>query len=108
MSDPTPGPDDYDLTESDQDTAGGMGVSSETEGPTGPGQHGTTGLRDVSPADGLDDDAPPEQSVGGPETNPDPPIPPVAGWSSDDPRSKGEEPSLPDAEREVDRRPDEG
>ncbi|QDH11065.1 hypothetical protein FE634_21955 [Nocardioides dongxiaopingii] len=78
----------YDPTESDQDTAGSMGVSSEREGPTGPGQHGTTGTRDVGPARrDPDDDVPPEQSAGGPETNPDPPVPPVAGYSSVDPRS---------------------
>ena len=57
-----------------------MGVSARREGPTGPGQHGTTGLRDVGPADrDPDADVPPEQAAGGPETNPDPPIPPVAG-----------------------------
>ncbi|MDO9457289.1 hypothetical protein [Nocardioides sp.] len=95
MSTPTgdaqAGPDDYDLTESDQDTEGDMGVSSERVGPTGPGQVGTTGLRDVSPApdsDGDDDaEALPEQSAGGPEANPDPPIPPKSGYSSSDPRS---------------------
>lgn len=69
----TGGPDDYDLTESDQDTAGDMGVSSEREGPTGPGQHGTSGVRDVSPLErDPDADVPPEQAAGGPETNPDP------------------------------------
>ncbi|WP_309650638.1 hypothetical protein [Nocardioides sp.] len=84
--------DDYDVTESDQDTAGDMGVSSEREGPTGPGQQGTTGVRDTSPAaPGADDGAkiPPEQSAAGsePDVHPDPPIPPVSGWSSSDPRS---------------------
>ncbi|CAN5421032.1 hypothetical protein BH11ACT8_BH11ACT8_14400 [soil metagenome] len=86
MSDET---EKYDPTESDQDTAGDMGVSSETEGPTGPGQYGTTGVRDVSPLDrDPDAEVPPEQSSGGVETNPDPPIPPKSGYSSADPRSK--------------------
>ena len=83
-------PDDYDLTDSDQETAGDMGVSSEREGPTGPGQHGTTGVRDVSPVDrdpdGGDDDVPPEQAAGGPEENPEG-LPPKSGYSSRDPRS---------------------
>lgn len=63
----------YDVTESDQDTSGGMGVSSEREGHTGPGQYGTSGVRDTGPI-GCDPDAEaaPEQSAGGPETNPDP------------------------------------
>lgn len=66
--------------------AGGMGVSSERVGPTGPGQVGTDGVRDVTSGE-PPADAPPEQSSGGPETNPDPAIPPVAGYSSKDPRS---------------------
>ncbi len=79
--------DEYDLTESDQDTAGDMGVSSEREGPTGPGRHGTSGVRDVGPQDRDPDvDVPPEQSAGGPETNPEG-LPPKAGYSSADPRS---------------------
>lgn len=79
--------DGYDLTESDQRTDGEMGVSSETTGPTGPGEHGTTGTRDVGPADELDeDDVPPEQRPGGPEDNPVG-IPPKAGYPSTDPRS---------------------
>ena len=41
---------DRDVTESDQDTSGGMGVSSEIEGHTGPGQHATTGVKDTSTA----------------------------------------------------------
>jgi len=79
------------ITESDQDTSGGMGVSSETEGPTGPGQYGTTGVRDVGPArtGQLDrGEVRPEQSRGGVEINPDPPIPPKAGYNSHDPRWK--------------------
>lgn len=84
------GPEDpYDLTESDQDTDGDMGVSSERKGHTGPGQYATTGVRDVGPIDrDPDADVPPEQTAGGYEPHPDPPIPPVAGYSSTDPRSK--------------------
>ncbi len=91
----TPEPGDHDpldLTDSDQDTrpgTGGMGVSSETEGPTGPGQQGTSGLRYVGPTQ-RDPDAAvlPEQSSGGRETNPDPAGPPKSGYSKSDPRSK--------------------
>lgn len=97
--------DTYDLTESDQDTSGDMGVSSEREGPTGPGQHGTTGVRDVSPLE-RDPDAEvlPEQAAGGPEKNPEG-IAPKGGYPDDDPRSHGDTPDRPSAEREVDRRP---
>jgi hypothetical protein len=53
-----------------QGAAGGMGSSSEWVGNVGPGQVGADGLRDTSliepPAD-----APPEQSAGGEEPNPD-------------------------------------
>ncbi|MEO9322365.1 hypothetical protein ABFT23_02685 [Nocardioides sp. C4-1] len=81
------GTDDHDLTESDQATDGDMGVSSERVGPTGPGQVGTTGTRDVGPADpDAADDAPPEQSAGGVEENPSG-LPPRAGYPSVDPRS---------------------
>ena len=48
--------------------AGGMGVSSERTGPTGPGQHGTDGTRDTSPKE-LGDDVPPEQAPGQVEEN---------------------------------------
>ena len=65
--------------------AGDMGVSSERVGHAGPGQIGTDGLRDVGP-DGPPADAPPEQSEGGPEDNPDG-IPPKAGYPSLDPRA---------------------
>lgn len=61
-----------------QRAEGGMGVSSERVGPTGPGQEATDGLRDTSPLDGEPDgEAPPEQSVGNPEPHPDP-VPPKA------------------------------
>ena len=82
------GTDDYDITASDQDTSGEMGSSSEIEGPTGPGQYGTTGTRDVSREDrDPDAEVPPEQAAGGVEVNPDPPIPPKSGYASADPRS---------------------
>ncbi|GEP37613.1 hypothetical protein NPS01_12760 [Nocardioides psychrotolerans] len=97
MSDERPiiADDDHDITESDQDTTGDMGVSSEREGPTGPGQHGTTGVRDTSPVVADPDADPdaevaPEQSAAGTaaDINPDPPIPPVSGYSRSDPRSE--------------------
>ena len=64
---------------------GEMGVSSERVGPTGPGQVGTDGVRDVTRAE-PDPDAVPEQSSGGPETNPDPARPPKAGYPSKNPK----------------------
>jgi hypothetical protein len=70
--------------------AGGMGVSSERTGHAGPGQHSTDGVRDVTPPDQVDEadeDAPPEQSPGNPEENPEG-LPPKSGYSSVDPRSK--------------------
>ena len=83
----------FDVTDSDQETEGGMGVSSETEGPTGPGQTGTTGTLDTSAAGAEDtgsgdaNEVRPEQSAGGAEVNPDPPVPPRSGYNSRDPRS---------------------
>ncbi|GGO72305.1 hypothetical protein [Nocardioides deserti] len=70
--------------------AGGMGVSSERVGHAGPAQTSTDGVRDNSLAeagDHGDADAVPEQSVGGPEDNPDG-VAPRAGYPSKDPRSK--------------------
>lgn len=83
------GAEPYDPTESDQDTAGVMGVSSQIVGETGPGgQVGTTGLRDVSPLSRTGAEAvAPEQSRGGVEVNPDPPSLPVAGYPSKNPLS---------------------
>ncbi|GAA1139223.1 hypothetical protein [Nocardioides aquiterrae] len=69
--------------------AGGMGVSSERVGHAGPGQEATDGLRDVAPHEVSPDDAPPEQSPGNPEDNPDG-LPPKAGYSSKDPRADDE------------------
>lgn len=65
--------------------SGDMGVSSERIGPTGPGQVGSDGVRDVGPEQPGRADAPPEQSRGGVEVNPDPPVPPVAGHPSHHP-----------------------
>jgi hypothetical protein len=69
-----------------QGAAGGMGVSSERVGHTGPGQFGTDGLKDVSEEREPDEETPPEQSPGNPEENPVG-IPPKAGYPSRDPRS---------------------
>ncbi len=67
-----------------QGAAGGMGSSSERVGHTGPGQVGADGLRDTSVQD-TPEDAPPEQSTGGEEPQPDG-IAPKAGYPSLDPR----------------------
>lgn len=61
--------------------SGGMGVSSERVGPTGPGQHATDGVKDTSRADVPPEDAPTE------EVQPEG-LAPVAGYPSLDPRSK--------------------
>jgi hypothetical protein len=66
--------------------AGGMGVSSERVGPTGPGQHATDGIREVDPSGEFADEDLPEQSPGAPEQN-SAAGKPVAGYPSDDPRS---------------------
>ena len=60
--------DEDDPHTSDQLPDGDLGVSSEREGPTGPGQVGTTGTRDTVPV--PPEDGPPEQSTGGAEENP--------------------------------------
>jgi hypothetical protein len=62
-----------------------MGVSSERVGPAGPGQEATDGVKDTS-TDEPDADAPPEQSAGGEEVQPEG-IAPAAGYPSLDPRS---------------------
>jgi len=80
--------DEYDVTESDQDVTGDIGVSSGREGHAGPGQpSAATGVRDTSVAE-PDPDAEtlPEQSSGGEETNPEG-IEPKADFPSLDPRS---------------------
>ena len=66
--------------------AGGMGSSSERIGHAGPGQVGADGLRDTSLVDSPAD-APPEQSVGGAEPNPDP-VQPKAGHPRLDPQNE--------------------
>lgn len=86
MNTPTNGDPDYDVTESDQNLEGDLGVSSERVGATGPGQEAPTGVRDTSETEPDDADTPPEQSSGGAEDNPTG-IPPKAGYSSQDPRS---------------------
>jgi hypothetical protein len=75
-----------DIQDSHHDASGDMGVSSEREGPTGPGQHGTDGVRDVTEERPADEDAPPEQRPGGVEENPEG-VTPKAGYSRTDPRS---------------------
>jgi hypothetical protein len=74
------------IRDSHHDASGDMGVSSEREGHTGPGQHDTDGIRDVTPERPSDEEAPPEQRPGGVEENPEG-IPPKAGYSRIDPRS---------------------
>lgn len=74
------------ITDSHHDASGTMGVSSEREGRTGPGQTGTDGVRDVTSERLDDEDAPPEQRPGGEETNPEG-VTPKAGYSKTDPRS---------------------
>lgn len=66
--------------------SGGMGVSSEWVGHTGPGQVATDGVKDVSPLP-PPDDAPPEQSPGNPEPRPRG-LPPKAPLPSVDPRAE--------------------
>ena len=85
----TPGNDEYDVTESDQDLGGDIGVSSGRPGHAGPGQDSApTGVRDTSEAPPpSDDEAPPEQSPGGEELNPEG-LEPRAGYPSLDPRSQ--------------------
>jgi hypothetical protein len=65
--------------------AGGMGVSSERVGHTGPGQEATDGVKDTSPTP-LPPDTPPEQAPGNEEEQPEG-IAPAAGYPSVDPRS---------------------
>ena len=84
---------DTDLRDSTPNSAGpdraegGMGVSSERVGPTGPGQVTTDGVRPTDPEDrDPDAEVPPEQSVGNPEPQPEG-LEPKAGYSSRDPRS---------------------
>ena len=66
--------------------AGGMGVSSERVGHTGPGQYATDGVKDTSPVP-PGDDTPPQQAPGAIEEQPEG-IEPAAGYPSVDPRSE--------------------
>jgi hypothetical protein len=75
-----------DIQDSHHDASGDMGVSSEREGHTGPGQHGTDGVKDVTPERPAGEDVPPEQRPGAEETNPEG-LAPKAGYSKTDPRS---------------------
>lgn len=75
-----------DHTEEDESTA----ISSDRIGHAGPGQRARTGTRDTSATPAPDDDAPPEQSTGGHEANPDG-LAPRAGYPSLDPRSDEDE-----------------
>ena len=66
---------------------GGMGVSSERVGPTGPGQVSTDGVRPTHAVErDPDAEVPPEQFTGNPEPQPEG-LEPRAGYSSKDPRS---------------------
>jgi hypothetical protein len=79
--------DDYDITESDQNVDGDIGVSSGRVGPSGPGQVAPTGVRDTSEMrPDPDADLPPEQSAGGDEVQPEG-LEPKADYPSLDPRS---------------------
>ena len=91
--DPATGREPDDPRHSNDELAGDMGVSSEREGPTGPGQHGTDGVRYTGSGEAPGEspgeapgDVPPEQSAGGEETNPEG-VAPKAGYPSKDPRS---------------------
>ena len=80
--------DDYDVTESDQNVEGDIGVSSERVGHTGPGQTAPTGVRDTREVErDPDEDVPPEQAPGGEEVQPQG-LEPKAGYPSLDPRSR--------------------
>jgi hypothetical protein len=65
--------------------AGGMGISSERVGHTGPHQEATDGVKDTSAAP-PEGDPPPEQAPGGEEQLAEG-IAPAAGYPSLDPRS---------------------
>ena len=90
---------DHDIRDSNpnatgpQGASGGMGVSSERVGHTGPDQRGTDGTKDVRRKEQERDpeaDVPPEQAPGAEEKNPTG-LKPKAGYSSLDPRSDDED-----------------
>lgn len=71
--------------------AGGMGVSSEIEGDTGPGQHATDGQLDTSPGPTPSDASETSRSTDEPheaDVQPQSPGPPKSGYNSRDPRSE--------------------
>lgn len=78
------------IQQSHHDASGDMGVSSEREGFTGPGQTGTDGVRDTTPDRPDDEESPPEQRPGAVEENPEG-LDPKAGYPKLDPRSEGSE-----------------
>jgi hypothetical protein len=79
--------DDFDITDSDQNVEGDIGVSSERVGHAGPGQTAPTGVRDTSEIErDPDEDVPPEQAPGAEEVKPEG-LEPKAGYPSLDPRS---------------------
>ncbi|WP_185994623.1 hypothetical protein [Nocardioides campestrisoli] len=76
---------------------GGIGVSSERVGHTGPGQRSTDGLRDVSPDEfGPGEDAPPEQTADGQEPGNPARMGRKSAYPEADPRAHGEEPDEQD------------
>lgn len=83
--DENPEPVDTELKESTpnaggpQGLEGGMGVSSERVGPSGPGQVSTDGMRPVGPPDEALADAAPEQSADGEDERSVEGLPPKAG-----------------------------
>jgi hypothetical protein len=76
-----------DVTESDVDPTGEMGVSSEREGYVASDSHAPTGLRPTTAARPRPGREPPEETPGNEEPVPVG-IPPKAGYASRDPRSK--------------------
>ena len=80
------GEEPRDIRDSHHDASGDMGVSSEREGHTGPGERGTDGVKDVTTHRPSDEDSPPEQRPGAEEDNPEG-LDPKAGYPRLDPRS---------------------
>ncbi len=76
----------HPIRDSQHDPSGGMGVSSEREGHTGPGQYATDGVKDVTWKHEDDEAVPPEQRPGAEEENPAG-LEPKAGYPKLDPRS---------------------
>lgn len=78
-------PQEYDVTASDQDVEGDIGVSSGRPGDTGQGEIAPTGTRDTSEgeaaetSDAIEDEPHEQNSQAG--------LPPKSGYSSYDPRA---------------------